>query len=48
VTERDAALAAGMDAFLTKPIDADKLRATLMQFCSASETTTAAANPTHP
>jgi PAS domain S-box-containing protein len=33
VTERDAAHAAGMDDFLTKPIDADKLRTTLLRFC---------------
>jgi CheY-like chemotaxis protein len=31
VSEREAALAAGMNAFLTKPIDADKLRCTLGQ-----------------
>ena len=30
VTERDAALDAGMDAFLTKPVDAVKLRSTLV------------------
>ena len=29
VSERDEALAAGMDAFLTKPIDAPQLRQTL-------------------
>ena len=33
VTERDEALAAGMSDFLTKPIDADKLRATLARWC---------------
>jgi PAS domain S-box-containing protein len=32
VTERDAALAAGMNDFLTKPIDADRLRATLARW----------------
>ncbi len=32
VTERDAALAAGMDDFLTKPIDADRLRETLARW----------------
>ena len=31
VTERDEALSAGMDDFLTKPIDADKLHATLLR-----------------
>jgi CheY-like chemotaxis protein len=30
VTEREEALRAGMDDFLTKPIDADKLHATLL------------------
>ncbi len=34
VTERDAALQAGMDDFLTKPIDADKLQATLLRWRS--------------
>ena len=33
VTEREAALASGMDDFLTKPIDADKLQATLLRWC---------------
>ncbi len=33
VTERETALAAGMDDFLTKPIDADKLQATLLRWC---------------
>ena len=33
VTERDEALRAGMDEFLTKPIDAVKLQATLMRSC---------------
>jgi CheY-like chemotaxis protein len=32
VSEREAALAAGMDDFLTKPIDAHKLRATLLRW----------------
>ncbi len=32
VSERQAALAAGMDDFLTKPIDADKLRQTLVRW----------------
>jgi CheY-like chemotaxis protein len=31
VSERDAALAAGMDDFLTKPVDAPKLRETLVR-----------------
>jgi PAS domain S-box-containing protein len=33
VTEREQALAAGMDDFLTKPIDADKLHAALVRWC---------------
>ncbi|MFO1273064.1 MAG: ATP-binding protein [Rubrivivax sp.] len=32
VSEREQALAAGMDDFLTKPIDADRLRATLARW----------------
>ncbi len=32
VTERDEAMRAGMDDFLTKPIDAEKLHATLLRF----------------
>jgi PAS domain S-box-containing protein len=32
VTERELALAAGMDDFLTKPIDVDRLRATLLRW----------------
>lgn len=32
VTEREEALRAGMDDFLTKPIDADKLHATLLRW----------------
>ena len=42
VTERDEALRAGMDDFLTKPIDADRLRAALRRWCAAP----AAASPT--
>ena len=34
VTERDAALEAGMNDFLTKPIDAEKLRTTLLRWCA--------------
>jgi CheY-like chemotaxis protein len=34
VTERDEALAAGMNDFLTKPIDPDRLRATLAKWVS--------------
>jgi CheY-like chemotaxis protein len=34
VTERDEAMAAGMNDFLTKPIDADRLRATLSRWVS--------------
>jgi signal transduction histidine kinase len=33
VTERETALASGMDDFLTKPIDAEKLQATLLRWC---------------
>ena len=33
VTERDEALRAGMNDFLTKPIDADKLHAALVRWC---------------
>ncbi len=36
VTEREAALRAGMDDFLTKPIDADKLQAALVRWCHAA------------
>ncbi len=36
VTERDAALRVGMDAFLTKPIDAHKLLTTLLRWCGSS------------
>ena len=32
VTERDEALASGMNDFLTKPIDADRLRSTLTRW----------------
>ena len=35
VSERDAALAAGMDDFLTKPVDAPKLRQTLVRHLRA-------------
>jgi CheY-like chemotaxis protein len=34
VTEREEALAAGMNDCLTKPIDADRLRATLARWVS--------------
>jgi CheY-like chemotaxis protein len=34
VTEREEALSAGMNDFLTKPIDADKLRAALRRWCA--------------
>jgi CheY-like chemotaxis protein len=34
VTERDAALQAGMNDFLTKPIDAEKLQAALLRWCA--------------
>ncbi len=34
VTERDEALRAGMNDFLTKPIDADKLQAALRRWCT--------------
>ena len=34
VTERNAALESGMNDFLTKPIDADKLQATLARWCN--------------
>jgi len=37
VTERDEALAAGMNDFLTKPIDADKLLATLVRWCAHTD-----------
>jgi CheY-like chemotaxis protein len=37
VSERDEALAAGMDAFLTKPIDAAQLRQTLARHARARE-----------
>jgi CheY-like chemotaxis protein len=36
VTEREAALQAGMDDFLTKPIDADKLQAALLRWCASA------------
>ncbi|MDP2008080.1 MAG: PAS domain S-box protein [Rubrivivax sp.] len=34
VSEREEALRAGMDDFLTKPIDADRLQATLARWCA--------------
>jgi len=37
VSERDEALAAGMDAFLTKPIDATQLRRTLARHARPRE-----------
>lgn len=42
VTEREAALQVGMDAFLTKPIDAEKLRSTLLRWCGTEQVQTAA------
>ena len=49
VTERDEALRAGMDDFLTKPIDADRLRAALRRWCAgppaAAATPAALARP---
>jgi PAS domain S-box-containing protein len=41
VTERDAALRVGMDAFLTKPIDAHKLLTTLLRWCAPMAAPTA-------
>jgi PAS domain S-box-containing protein len=35
VSEREEALGAGMNDFLTKPIDADKLHASLLRWCTA-------------
>jgi signal transduction histidine kinase/CheY-like chemotaxis protein len=46
VTERDAALGVGMDAFLTKPIDAHKLLTTLLRWCGPG--TQAASPAIHP
>src|SRR6185295_3554671 len=40
VSEREDALAAGMNDFLTKPIDADRLRQTLCNVLVASEANT--------
>jgi PAS domain S-box-containing protein len=37
VTERDAALQVGMDAFLTKPIDAEKMHTTLLRWCATAQ-----------
>jgi CheY-like chemotaxis protein len=34
VSERDEALRSGMNDFLTKPIDADKLKAALHRWCT--------------
>jgi PAS domain S-box-containing protein len=42
VTEREEALAAGMSDFLTKPIDAERLRATLARWCGQRATAPAA------
>jgi PAS domain S-box-containing protein len=39
VTEREEALAAGMNDFLTKPIEADRLRTTLLRWRAAREAT---------
>ncbi|MFN9196238.1 MAG: response regulator [Pseudomonadota bacterium] len=39
VTEREEALAAGMDDFLTKPIDAERLRTTLLRWRAARTAT---------
>jgi PAS domain S-box-containing protein len=36
VSEREEALGAGMNDFLTKPIDADKLHASLLRWCTAA------------
>jgi CheY-like chemotaxis protein len=36
VSEREEALGAGMNDFLTKPIDAEKLHASLLRWCTAS------------
>jgi CheY-like chemotaxis protein/anti-sigma regulatory factor (Ser/Thr protein kinase) len=38
VSEREAALAAGMDDFLTKPIEGERLRATLLRWCGDPDT----------
>lgn len=46
VTEREEALRAGMNDFLTKPIDAARLRATLGRWCTASTTPPTAPSPT--
>jgi len=37
VSEREAALQAGMNDFLTKPIDAHKLQATLLRWCGCAD-----------
>jgi len=36
VSERDEALRAGMNDFLTKPVDAEKLFSTLRRWCASS------------
>ncbi len=48
VTERDEALAAGMSDFLTKPIDAERLRSTLARWCGRKVTAPASAPATAP
>lgn len=37
--EEEKCLAAGMDGFMTKPLDLDKIRAVLMQYCSTENNT---------
>ena len=43
VSEREAALQAGMNDFLTKPIDAHKLQATLLRWCGCDQASLAQA-----